>query len=145
MKSYGSQIKLIDLWKIIFLFQWEAKIHLFDRKMFSNNSDSFRPRFGFETIIQRSNVASSFFADSTVLNLRFKHWWTKDYIEGWKWVKMGQKWPILNGANLTQCRITLTLTQWITYDLLTCYFRRKLINEMTIVQGQSKDHQRLVL
>ena len=57
----------------------------------------------------------------------------------------GSKMTHLNGANLTQCRITLTLTQWITYDLLTCYFRRKLINEMAIVQKQSKDHQRLVL
>ena len=74
MKNYGSRNKMDrPLKENIFSVSMRSEIHLFDRKMFSNNSDSFRPHFGLETIIQRSNVAGSFFADSTVLNLRFKH------------------------------------------------------------------------
>ena len=121
-----------------------SEIHLFDRKMFSNNSDSLRPHFGLETIIQRSNVAGSFFCRLDCFESAFKHRWTKDYIEGQKWVKMGQTWPILNEVNLTQCRITLALTQWIIDNLPNRYFRRKCIDEMKIVQRQSKDHSQLL-
>ena len=65
-----------------------SEIHLFDRKMFSNNSDSLRPHFGLETIIQRSNVAGSFFADSTVFNLRLNI----DELKITSRVKSGSRW-----------------------------------------------------
>ena len=43
----------------ILSFNQKNEIHLSDRKMFSNNSDSSWPHFGFETIIQRSTAAKT--------------------------------------------------------------------------------------